>query len=303
MQFFFHYHLNFSLLFDYLLWLGSCSLARIHAVLLDDFPCKFFFFESFSHYCPYLLVHRSENKVSAKLPCLSNFHLLIAVASIKFMKFLEHRASWQHLLQVVLFFSLPFFEDFSVRSKYCSSTLLKNKGSSTRKFYFSTNAIKSTKLSFLLLHFLIANTFWLHLPPICCGSSAIIKQRISGESRALQVWLHVTLWHFSRKLWNNLNDDASHAFIVGHFLISSLSVANTFSRSLYLILNNSRAFLYPSDKGCCIQCLINSFASLLVYLTDLVSRHLGFSNLFSSLTISLSIFIEKWYSRGSLDKK
>ena len=75
-----------------------CSLACIHVILLDDFPCthsKFFSLGSFFHYGPCLLVGCNQNKVSTLSEtsfCLQ-LHLLIAVASIKVMNLLTHRES------------------------------------------------------------------------------------------------------------------------------------------------------------------------------------------------------------------
>ena len=175
MQFFFHYQLILLYCFDCLLALILCTLACIHAVLLNDFPCthsKFFSSCSFFYYSPYLLVRSSQKnfRKHQKLPSVSNFHLLIVVAGINVMNLLTNRSSWLHVLRlsfssvnIAKYFVLPLFEDLSVGSKYCYHLAAFrsdwNKAiSSIRRVSSSTNAIKSAKLGSLLLPFLIANT-------------------------------------------------------------------------------------------------------------------------------------------------
>ena len=177
----------------------------------------------------WFIITKTKFLLHQKLPSVSNFHLLISVASIKVMNLLAHRSSWLHLLQVVFFsdnvtkyFAVPLFKDLSVRPKYWSTALLENKRSSTRRVSASANAIKSAKFGSLLLRFRIANTCKFHLSLMCRQSFVIIKHSASCEPRAFQVWLDVTIWHFSKELWNNLNDDASPAFIVGRLLNSFL---------------------------------------------------------------------------------
>ena len=98
------------------------------------------------------------------------------------------------LVNVIKYFVLLLFEYSSVRSKYCSTILLQNKGgTSTTRVSSSRNPIKSTKLDSLLLRFVIANICRFHLSLVCCGNFAIIKHSVSGESRPFQVWLDVTL--------------------------------------------------------------------------------------------------------------
>ena len=75
-----------------------------------------------------------------------------------------------------MYFVLPLFEDLSVQSKYCSTALLENKGTSTRRVSSLTNAIKS--VGSLLLRFLIANTCRFHLFLIPRGNFAIIKHSV-----------------------------------------------------------------------------------------------------------------------------
>ena len=211
MKFFFHYQLIF-----FTVWTASCHwffalwLVSIHSCWMIFLGhSKFFSSDCFFHYGPYLLVHNNQNKFSASSETFfSNFRLHIAVASMKVMKFLAHRAYWLHLFLVALFWLMSqstlccLFEDLSVWSKYCSTTLLESKRSSAMRVSLSTNAINFAKLGSLLLRFLIADTCWFYLSLICHGNFVISEHSVSGESRAFQVWLDVTLWHFSRKLSN-----------------------------------------------------------------------------------------------------
>ena len=184
MQFFFHYQLIFLHCFDCLLALILCTLACIHAVMLNDFPCthsKFFSSCSFFYYGPYLLVRSSQKnfRKHQKLPSVSNFHLLIVVAGINVMNLLTNRSSWLHVLRlsfssvnIAKYFVLPLFEDLSVGSKYCYHLAAFrsdwNKArSSIRRVASSTNAIKSAKLGSLLLPFHIANTCRFRLSLTC----------------------------------------------------------------------------------------------------------------------------------------
>ena len=199
MQFFFYCQLIFLHCFDCLLPLIICSLACLHAVLLDDFRCihsKFFSSGSFFHYSPCLLVRSNQNKVSASSETSFCLQLPNSYSCSKHQGHepsgtghLECTCFWLSfsLVNITKYFVLPLFEDLSVRSKYCSTALLGNKGSPTRRVSSSTNAIKSAKLGPLLLRFLIASTYWFHLSLICRGNLAIIKHSVSSESRAFQV--------------------------------------------------------------------------------------------------------------------
>ena len=162
-------------------------------------------------YC--FVVTKAKFLLHQELSSVSNFHLLIAVATIKVMNLLVNRGSWLLLLRLPFFlvngtkcFVLPLVEDLSVRSKYCLTSLLENKWSSTRRISSSANAIKTAKLSFMLLRFLTANTCRFHLCLICRRNFSVIRYSVSGESRTFQVWLDVTLWNFQVwldvTLWN-----------------------------------------------------------------------------------------------------
>ena len=68
MQFLFYFQLIFLHCFESLLSLILCSLACIHAVLLDDFcyiHSKFVSPGSFFYYDPCIVVRSNQNKVSA----------------------------------------------------------------------------------------------------------------------------------------------------------------------------------------------------------------------------------------------
>ena len=57
-------------------------------------------------------------------------------------------------------------------------------------------------------------------------------------------------------------------------------------RSQYLLYTRLIAFSYPLLTSCSIQCLINSFASLFVYLIRRVSLPWGFSILLSTTSLN-----------------
>ena len=112
----------------------------------------------------WLIVTKAKFLLHQKLPSVSNFHLLIALASINFMKLVAighlyctyFRLSFS-LVSFTKYFVLPLFQDFPVASKYCSTALLENRGSSAKRNSFLQLSLPNLALcSFVFLLLILA---------------------------------------------------------------------------------------------------------------------------------------------------
>ena len=112
----------------------------------------------------WLIVTKTKFLLHQKLPSVSNSHLLIALASINFMKLVAighiyctyFRLSFS-LVSFTKYFVLPLFQDFPVASKYCSTALLENRGSSAKRNSFLQLSLPNLALcSFVFLLLILA---------------------------------------------------------------------------------------------------------------------------------------------------
>ena len=112
----------------------------------------------------WLIATKIKFLLHQKLPSVSNFHLLIALASINFMKLVAighiyctyFRLSFS-LVSFTKYFVLPLFQDFPVPYKYCSTALLGNRDSSTKRNSFLQLSLPNlAPCSFIFLLLILA---------------------------------------------------------------------------------------------------------------------------------------------------